>query len=189
MTWKRIRTTLRFKICTLNSNILAFLVCHQRFFIFLRYSIRMPFDWRTPFGYLTASAVTALTTFQSVSVIVPIVCFTVGSAMLASNLNETVRNDVITFNGFVNESTKVFDEPKKLLCNIIQDFSQGKQFSINHGDAIRCQSIIVSVVFSSRFVAGFNEITIYNITVLFLWSVLTLCSALLALEMELVQYQ
>lgn len=97
----------------------------------LRHSIRTPFDWKTPFGYLITIIVAAIATFQNVSVIVPIVCFTVGSAMLASDLNQVVVNNLIIFNDLAKNSTKNFDESKKLLCSIIQDFSQGKQFSRN----------------------------------------------------------
>lgn len=73
----------------------------------------------------------AASTFGKLSAIVPVSCFTVGSALLALLLNSDIVKNLIFFNDSIKKSRQNYDETKKLLSNIIQDFAKAKQFSIH----------------------------------------------------------
>lgn len=92
--------------------------------------VRVPFDWKTPFGYLIVSIGVAVSMFVILSVFVPLLCFTIGSTLTAIFLTDDIVNNLIIFNNFTKKSTEHLEETKQHLCNIIQDFSQTKQFSL-----------------------------------------------------------
>lgn len=92
--------------------------------------VRAPFDWKTPFGYLIASIGVVISVFDVVSVFVPLLCFAVSSILTAMFLTDDIVNNLTIFNNFTKKSTEHLEETKQQLCNIIQDFSQTKQFSL-----------------------------------------------------------
>lgn len=74
----------------------------------------------------------AMSTFDIVSTFVPVICFTVGSTLVALlSTNEILRN-LITFNNSLETSREMSQKTRKLLCSIVQDFSETKQFSENY---------------------------------------------------------
>lgn len=95
-------------------------------------SISLPFNAKTPFGYLIALAAETATTFVTVFSFVPIISFFVGSAWLAITFIEEITNDLTELNLITkasHQNNNNNNELKERFCYIIRFYSDTKQLS------------------------------------------------------------
>lgn len=90
---------------------------------------RMPFDWRTPLGYLIVLALESFVVSSIGFTNMPLICFIVGSCWLINSLVKDIANDLIDFN--VSKKNEVRMKAKENLCHIVQNFADIKQLSEN----------------------------------------------------------
>ena len=111
---------------------------------------RLPFEWKTPHGYLMALLVESIMAFTVGSIIVPPVCFFIGSYFhrqiyLITNLHRSLYfiGSCFIIMAFVSDIAPVIlhlninrrssgkhREIKKHFYNIIEDVSDAKQLSV-----------------------------------------------------------
>lgn len=92
-------------------------------------NFRMPFDWRTPLGYLIVLALESFVVSSIGFTNMPLICFIVGSCWLINSLVKDIANDLIDFN--VSKKNEVRMKAKENLCYIVQNFADIKQLSEN----------------------------------------------------------
>lgn len=91
---------------------------------------RLPFDWRTPFGYLVAIAFEFVSIFGIFSNAAPSACFAIGASIWMNAFLTGIAQNVNDLNAMnYNPKHKNFKEMKKRFSDIIQDFSDVKEFS------------------------------------------------------------
>lgn len=101
----------------------------------IRHLLRLPYDWRTPFGYLIILVVQGISTLFTVTTVTPIIGSIVVSCWLFASFIEDITNDLsaLSVNGSTRTSThKITDSAalKEQFCNIIQNHSDIKELSI-----------------------------------------------------------
>lgn len=92
---------------------------------------RLPFDWRTPLGYLLAIVFEIVSFFGVISNVSPSACFAIGSYMWAKHMfvTEIIKN-VNDLNALIiNSHRRNIRAMQKLFNNILQDFSDIKELS------------------------------------------------------------
>lgn len=89
---------------------------------------RLPFNWRTPLGFIVVLLYQILVAYLVGLLFIPILCFLVGSCFLLKIFVEDTTKDLNRLN-----MSKMYGnnkEVKEIFCNIAQDFSNLKQLSI-----------------------------------------------------------
>lgn len=124
---------------------------------------------------------------------VPTVCLAIGSAWLAETFIDHMINKVNDLNKMTKKSRNnpgKQKQMKNLFCALMQDFSEMKQLSI---ELIGCELILLMMLKSKiktfsafRLVNSINEIVEFSVTDTFIWTLVTLSSCLLALQIVLV---
>lgn len=89
---------------------------------------RLPFNWKTPFGYLAFLFCASSSLLSILYCMLPIACFTVGTFFLVTSfIKDIAKND------FLNLSYEISNDihfgMKEQLCNFMQSFSEIKQLS------------------------------------------------------------
>lgn len=99
--------------------------------LFLFHFWRIPFDWRTPFGYLVAITFEFISFFGVISTVSPSVCFAIGSYMWAKHIfvTEIIQNINNLNEMNINSSKRDIRAMRKLFSDIVQDFSDIKELS------------------------------------------------------------
>lgn len=92
--------------------------------------IRLPFNWKSPFGYALLIIFLIQSAFVELSVIVPTVCLAVGSICLVSFLNGMIYDELVAFNESMARRKMNRNKTHKLLYDIIQDSAESKQFRV-----------------------------------------------------------
>lgn len=95
---------------------------------FLHRFHRLPFDWKTPIGYLFALAAESVSAHSALFCFTPIISFFVGSAWLIICSLEDISNDLTELNGS-KTSNKNPDEVKEHFCHVIRFYSDARQLS------------------------------------------------------------
>lgn len=86
---------------------------------------RLPFDWKTPFGYPIAFFLACIVTYSILSSILPVVCTGIGGCMLMISFLQDALNKFHTSESKMpNTNGK---ELKKLFYDSIEDFVELKQ--------------------------------------------------------------
>lgn len=87
---------------------------------------RLPYDWKTPFGYLVTVVVfLSASTFGGFLGVTATVCLSIGFSWLLIAFADSIVNDVIK----LNATNGKYAEMKKLLKSIVEDLSDMKQLS------------------------------------------------------------
>lgn len=89
MIWAMNRISCRFQFCKLTSN---YPIYWQM--IWIHVSLRSPFNWRTPFGYLLITLIGSVLIFIMLSCAIPSICLT-SKYLLSSWWNGTVHSNII----------------------------------------------------------------------------------------------
>lgn len=88
---------------------------------------RLPFNWRTPIGYLAAFTLPSLSTYSLAYSSLPIACFTIGSYLLIGVAIKITRNKIeISCSAIENGK-----ELKEFFVGIISDITDLKELSRN----------------------------------------------------------
>lgn len=96
-------------------------------FVFLQ--IRMPFDWRTPYGYLPAWLVQSLVASAESILIAQFLNFDIGNCWLFIFIAEDITNDLATFNTFIKATSNgSIIKLTEHFCDLIQIYSDAKQW-------------------------------------------------------------
>lgn len=93
---------------------------------------RIPFDWKTPLGYLAAFIFIYASLFGSLLCLIPILCLSLGSAWLVGSLVNDIANDVHDFNHAFNKKSnknrrKTMENSAERFYSILPDFSDIKE--------------------------------------------------------------
>lgn len=146
---------------------------------------RLPFNWKTPLGYSMAMIIFAEATYYLLFCGVLMVCLLVGCSGITQTIVRDISNDVAAFNVSKKQWNQNRMELNTKFNHFIDNYATAKQLSSCNA-AIKCLSISCHL-HHVRLVGAFNDIFTINFTCIFLWTLLTVCSALLAIQFELVE--
>lgn len=151
----------------------------------------MPFEWRTPYGYLIALTIESIVITCIIFSSFPHICFFIGSCLSISSFMDDIQNDLtalmLTKRGLNRNDERVL---KQSLCKIVQDVSDAKELSYEIFHLFSWEKIkqIKSIFFHFSLVNQLNNIYSFHITNACFWSLLTISNTLLMLNLELVEY-
>ena len=142
-------------------------------------SLRLPYNWKTPFGYLITLAAESASTHSALFCTSPIVSFFGGWAWLAICSLKDISNDLPEL--IVGKGTHGRrKEMKKRFCSIILFYSDAKQLS----EALKSPIHFINeldLICSHRFLAEFSKINEFIISSVFLFMIFTLSCSLMVL--------
>lgn len=158
----------------------------------------MPFDWKTPFGYLMALAIMYLVLMHLYMFDVAVISFEVGCYLWLMEFVKDIQNETNLFNETVKFRENRSQILKKQLCDSIQFHSQVKQLSvfffqfyfkilINIPVLNISNDCLILHFFKSRLVHDISDIAQPMFTALFGWSITTIGITLLIVQIQLVQ--
>ena len=113
------------------------------FFLFI---LRLPFNWRTTYGYPIALFIQCSQTFCAVFPIAPTLCVFVGSCWFFTAFAKDISID---FHNFKANARHLNKHPKKMFttfCNILKNFSDIKQLSKSIFQKMKTQFILMICV-------------------------------------------
>lgn len=97
---------------------------------------RLPFDWKTPIGYIITLAFLYATTFFALSCLIPILSLVIGCGWFALIFTEEIQNDVKTLNKICQKSSdkkhkkhRNIQKFEESFIIIMQDYSALKELS------------------------------------------------------------
>lgn len=89
---------------------------------------RLPFNWKTPFGYLTTFLIQCSAAYTSICCFIPMKCFIIGCCVLFATFVEDITHDLSLFN--TNKSiNRGGNGTIRQFCNIVQFHSNVKELS------------------------------------------------------------
>lgn len=93
----------------------------------------MPFNWRTPLGYLAALSFEYILLRSSFVFFHSLVCFYIGSCLLLKTFVEDITNDIRSLNAIDNKKSdgNRTKEIRTIFANVVQDHAALKQLSSN----------------------------------------------------------
>lgn len=151
---------------------------------------RIPFDWKTPFGYLAVWIFMYASLLSATFCITPILCLSFGSAWLVQSFANAITSDLNEFNDLIEKSNKHHcNSLNKHFCTIIQDFSELKKLRADFCCWKKCRFTKINQIYCFRLVHLFNDIVKFSVTSAFLWGMLALSGSMLSLLFVLVEYQ
>lgn len=149
----------------------------------------MPFNWKTPLGYAAAFIVECVSTFAVAYSILPSLCLSLGSYLLVGAGIQAISNDFrILCERASNGNAKALKNP---FSNMIKNIAEMKQLRDFKWIGLCSSSFIIDYFlffFLNRMVATFTDFNQFNISSLFMWSVLTIRGTILIIHLELVEY-
>lgn len=92
------------------------------------YPQRVPFNWKTPAGYLVAFLGETLSSACTIYTTTPIICFIVGACCMLAAFVKDIASELTAFNADKLADAKQPDV-KKHFCKIIRMFTDVKQLS------------------------------------------------------------
>lgn len=139
------RITLLFAVTNLVRNMLYALFLlgpptEQFCFFYLGHFRRLPFDWRTPFGYSLALLFECVTLFYLCSMMIPQLCVALGASWWVDIYVNRIIHKLNNLNVVLRSGSQAHQEDYSLIHpieprdfhNIAQSISQVKQFSSNY---------------------------------------------------------
>lgn len=96
--------------------------------IMLFFYIRLPFNWKTPLGYLIALLALALAAYFTLVCATSNLCLLGGSCRLFISFIDDISQDLSVLNKFKSEN-RCGKDVLKCYCNIIQTYEDVKQLS------------------------------------------------------------
>lgn len=159
---------------------------------------RLPFDYRNPVGYLIAIIIHFLMIWYELMIGACVVSFAFGCYFFVIAMSKSIKASLFAIDRSIGDK---IDE--KLMLDQLVEFidlrATGKQLrklrfkflTIPHKNSNLTFLLRISLIFPSSpisLVAGSSDILEGLITVLCLWSLVTICGALLMIQMQLVPY-
>lgn len=92
--------------------------------------LRLPFNTKTPLGYLAYVTFNFATTFCVIFSAVPAICFLIGCAWLFICFGKDVKNNLPSLNVGGKLKKRNCVEVKRHFCKIVQTYSDAKELSI-----------------------------------------------------------
>lgn len=92
-------------------------------------NLRLPFNWKTPFGYLIALLFETVAMFGVNLGSVPIGCFLLGTCWLVMAFVDDIINDISILNGY-GKSMRDAWKVKPQFHFIVQNIADAKQLSV-----------------------------------------------------------
>lgn len=145
---------------------------------------RLPFDWKTPFGYFQATLAEAIDIFCVVFNMTPVLGFMLGACLLSIAFIEDIASK---FNDLPPNEPETM-AVKKRFCNVIQLYSSVKELSDPLNQFIGREIIeICAFAFSNRFMDLFNQMYEFMVFVTLAWCLASISCDFLLLQSELVE--
>lgn len=163
---------------------------------------RMPFDWRTPFGYFWYLAFYGFGMVCVVLTAMPTMCLLVGCCWLFSAFAKDITNDLYFLNMSLRPNSQRNDrlEFRRDFCQLVQLHSDAKElsaklwiFSTFICELIQSRNFCLFVVFLHLLYAQcscidkFNVIFEFKIMMYFLWVQTTICAGIFVYMTQLVE--
>lgn len=148
---------------------------------------RLPFNWRAPIGYLIALLIESIDTVCSDFSGLPVACFLFQTCQLFQAFVEDISNDVSLLDLEFCSSEAKGPEMIQKFNSIIHNFAIVKQLS-EMKRRKHFFSIFVWTFTYFRFVGKFNECYEYIITDISFWANLMICTTLLTIQFEIVEF-
>lgn len=149
---------------------------------------RLPFNWKTPFGYMIATIFFLAATCAVLYALTLTLSFYAGACYFFISFSKDISNDVplLIVGG---KSKRSHQKMKARFCKIIQLNSTVKQLSrcwTHHIFIFQCA--FISIFPFSRIIDEFNGIYEFMTFNYFLWTTLCECALLLGFVSQLVKY-
>lgn len=93
-------------------------------------SLSLPFDWKTPFGYLFAFVISSNACYAYIFSLCPMIYFLIGSCWLFVEAAEDITEDLSLLQ-------KNDARLKRQLCDIIRFHAEAKQLSAEEDNQLR----------------------------------------------------
>ena len=87
----------------------------------------MPFNWKTPFGYLVAWCGQAAGWSVVITVAIPHFTFCFGSSLIFIFIAKDITKDLVDFNDIVKAPNVNLDDIMERFCNMIRLYSDAKE--------------------------------------------------------------
>lgn len=155
-------------------------------------AFRLPFEWRTPIGYLIAFSIQFASFYCILLSADCFMGFLIGSCETLLTLTEDVKTELSALDD-ANKSGENAANLKQQMCDFVDLHSNTRQLSEMK---YQMHEIHFWIVFNFfywfniilRFARDFSYIYENIITAIFLWSLSNICSGLLIIQIELVKY-
>lgn len=145
---------------------------------------RLPFNWKTPIGYLIALSAEYASVHSALFGFTPVTSFFVGSAFLTTCFVRDIENELPQLN-VIARSTRSRKKMMERFCYIVRFHSDAKQLSAMRTIFLQFNSIY----FLCRLVDELSQIFEFILFDLFLWSVLSIANAFFVFMSQLVEYK
>lgn len=100
--------------------------------VFVGYFCRLPFNWRTPLGYIITLAAEYTSINSAVFGFTPIISFFIGSGWFAIWIVKDITNDLSALKVKKASSNKQKRELKEKFCYIVRFYSDARELSVLH---------------------------------------------------------
>lgn len=150
----------------------------------------MPFNLKTPIGYILAFTLQYIGIKYLYMIGAAIVSFEIGCYLVEMEFIADIKNEVNSFNE-IAKSEKNKSKTLTQLSVLIQFHTHVKQLSIFILSSLsNCVSpnCLSAFFYFLRLFFDVSNVTEPMLTVLFSWSIITICSAMLIGQMIIVQY-
>lgn len=142
----------------------------------------MPFDWRTPFGYLLSWIFECAQTYSTLLCCVPNIGVTIGICWLLISILKDITSELHALKiDRQSQSSRI--KLKRRFCKILHHYSVLPQLSKKLHENTSDFNVIGFFLLISflRLASRMNEMTEFTILMLFLWTVANVTSSLLIL--------
>lgn len=153
---------------------------------------RLPFDWKTPIGYLFAFIVIAILQMNVVFFMLCCLSTGIGIYLFTTSFTQDIENDLTTFSDDVKSKGK--QSTKKhfmLLIDFVQFHSKVKRFdlvfSLNNQRMSTSNQACYLLRFLKRLVCNWSENVQPMLLVLFATNIITISVSMLLIQMEMVR--
>lgn len=158
---------------------------------------RLPFNWRTPFGYAIALCLQAIGTYCTSADGIPVVCSMIGCCWLLKTFVQDITHDLAQFvaNDIFQGS---FDRSETMehFTNVVKSFTIVKQLSflaffmnsVQHRLELKRKLNDNFFIKSDRLVDEFNANFQIFISGIYVWIRVTVWASIITLIYELVEY-
>lgn len=151
---------------------------------------RLPFDWKTPFGYVLAWFAQAAAANSCLVHVNLVMCFLIGSCCLIIGILKDIENDFAHLNG--NKTSKRRrGEMNEQFCFIVRFHTDVRQLSSDNEkkNSNILENFNFFLVFSlCRLIDELNKIYKFIITGVLCWALISLCVSILVFVAQLVEY-
>lgn len=147
---------------------------------------RLPFDWQNPFGYLIANIIYYILILYELMIGACVISFGFGSYLVGIAMSKSIKSSLYSIDQSIrvkSEKNLLFDQ----LTEFIQLHSITKQLSLIHFSFLLIILNFNLLIFIFSLITDFSDIFEGFIAILFVYSLVEICGALLLIQMQLVQ--